>query len=136
MTLIKSQQDFANPLIDEVIAKNNLFFAFSKRQFAEKAIKGVEYVAILCGGYCPKENAEEALKGLAKASEEARLQYREYCNKITNGNGDYHIVKSELWNVEAFYDYENIYTAIETLKPYGFSDEFIFSVHREEREKQ
>lgn len=47
------------------------FFAFSNEQYEEQAKEGVQYVCIMAGLLCPKDNADKLNEGLDRITEEA-----------------------------------------------------------------
>ena len=150
--------NFTEDLHSENFKKNGVFFAFSKSQFAEQADRSKKYVSIGGGGYCPAENANQAIddlndshaKGieLDKAHHEELAKYRfdkselaktmTYQEAIKQGeteSGAYIIVARELWNHEAFYTCETESTK-ETLEDYGYKGSFITAVYYAEMAKQ
>lgn len=107
--------------ITELFNQKGAFFAFSKSQFAEKQIKGVEYVSLSSGLICPKENAKDLLS-------EMDAIYADGMKADLEENGLENIIYRELANHEAWYTYE-IHDTMEALTGYdGVTEELVWKV--------
>ena len=97
------------------------FFAFNQEQADKGIIKGVKYVSLGAGLYCPKVNVDNLTTGLDKIGEEGRaIDLKE--------NGKEGIIGRELSNFECYYT-GDLTTALGVLEPYGFTNKEISKVY-------
>ena len=106
--------------------KYNVFFAFSQKQFDEKAVKGVKYCHINLGAICPKDNVDQFLKEFGELQEA-------FTTEILADNSKYDIINYELHNHECFYT-GSIEDALDALDEYNFTREDVQEVYNKERE--
>jgi hypothetical protein len=106
-----------------------LFFAFSNTQFEESKTtlkEGDKYVSIGAGGYLPKSNVDEFLKGMSEIS-------KWYKKEIKNNKASEKEVAYELSNHECFYT-NDISDVVEMFKGI-YTKEFIQKVYEKEKVK-
>ena len=110
----------------ELFDRLGVFFAFSNKQFDEKAVQDVEYVSMGMGMICPKENAQSVHDGLEEIQKAGIAQ-------DIKENGIEAIIERELANHECYYT-GNPEDCIENLKQYGITAEQVMQVFRQPRE--
>lgn len=92
--------------------KTGAFFAFSKRQFEEKYVKGQAYVSFDGGMFCRAECETKLADGLEAI-------YKESIQKDIKLHGADQVIERELYNHEAFYT-GCIQSTVEALEDYPF----------------
>ena len=97
------------------------FFAFNQEQADKGIIKGVKYVSLGAGLYCPKVNVDNLISGLDRVGTDGMA-------KDIVENGKEGIIRRELSNFECYYT-GDLTTALDVLEPYGFTDEEISKVY-------
>ncbi len=102
-----------NDAMTAVYDKYGVFFAFSTKQYNDKAVKGVEYVNMGAGMMAPKEHAKAVNDELHAAIDTFHAWKLETIGKDK-------IILYELNNHEAFYTCE-IEDTVDALLGYGFT---------------
>ncbi len=102
-----------NDAMTAVYDKYGVFFAFSDKQYNDKAVDGVEYVSGGAGMVVPKEHATAVNTEL-----NAAIDTHQAWKLETMGMNK--IILDELHNHEAFYTYE-IDDTVDALDGYGFT---------------
>jgi hypothetical protein len=113
----------------ELFNKVGLFWAFSNEQFntSKTPLKeGEKYVSIGAGGYLPKGNVDELLKGL----EEIKKWYN---GEIKKNKAEEAEIIYELHNHECFYT-NDITDVVEMFKD-TYSEDLIIKIYCKERKK-
>jgi len=113
-------EDAQTKAIDEAGA----FFAFSNKQFNEQKQEGVQYVKLMAGLICPKENAKDLVEKLSEI-------YKEGIKLDLAENGKEGVIKRELSNHECYYT-GDISGCEEALSDYGITKDEIIKVYRQE----
>jgi len=114
---MKNLSSYTEQRQTELFKETGAFFAFGQKQFDEKKVEGVKYVALDGGLIVPAENAKALLQGLSTIHEEGiKMDIEE--------NGKSAIIQRELANHEASYTMCTDATK-EALEGYGFTDEEI-----------
>lgn len=124
MSLNEYIEDKVSALYEELGA----FYAFSNEQLAEQKKEGVEYVRLVSGLICPKENADDFMKRfeeIVDAGMKERLEKE----------GRENVIKYELSNYECYYvgSWEE---ALPVLESYGITEHEVAKVYYEEYPKQ
>ena len=100
--------------INDLLAENGAFFAFTEQQYNDEALPGVEYKRLYAGMICPSHNVKTVMFGLDSLSDE-KIQY-----ELSNNT-----VKAMVWDALANYECQitgNYGDAMEALKVYGISE--------------
>lgn len=116
--------------ISELNKKVGLFWAFSNKQFDENKTplkEGEKYVSIGGGGYMPKGNVEEFLKGHKDID-------KWYKAEVKNNKAEEKEIIYELYNHECFYT-GDITTVVELFEG-RYSEEKIRELYLKERKKE
>ncbi len=115
----------------KVMREQGGFWAFSDKQFEEQKAEDLnieDYTHLFGGLLCPKDNAKKLLDELDKVvSEGIKQDIKE--------NGKDNIIRRELANHEAYYT-GSIESTKDALAGYGFTDEDILKIYKEECPKQ
>lgn len=122
---MKNLQDYMNEKQSELFTQTGTFFAFSTAQFLNARTKGVKYVDLGVGMYCPKENAKTLLDGLDKI-------YKDSIKEDIEENGREKIIIRELYAHECFYTYDTE-RVVKELAAYGITEEEILKAFYKER---
>ena len=117
---MKTLNDYTDKAISAVLEKHGAYFAFSKKQFEEKQVEGVEYVRNLNGMVMPKESKFQLIKEINEI-------YAEGVKQDIAENGLTAIIKRELSNYECYYT-GDIEDAVEALEDYGVTHEQVLTV--------
>lgn len=117
---MKTLNDYTDVKISAAMEKHGAYFAFSKKQFEEKQVKGLKYVTDGSGMVCPKENYNQLIKEMNEI-------YSEGVNQDITENGLAAIVKRELANYECYYT-GDIEDAVDALKDYGVTYEQVLTI--------
>jgi len=110
--------------IDKEMSKaysdNGAFFAFSKKQFDEKALPDVKYARMQSGLICPKANAKKLNEQMSRILDEG-------AKKVLETNTKREIIWYELTNHECqiTYDYSD---AVNAVRIYNITEEEIKEV--------
>lgn len=99
------------------------FFAFSNKQLDEKRVEGVEYCSMGGGLIAPVDNADELYQALNRVIAEGRAA-------DLAENGKRKIIERELNNHECYYT-GSIRVAVESLEPYGITEDEVRAVFKE-----
>jgi len=101
----------------EAFNNHGAFFAFSNKQYDEKAVKGVTYASLGAGLIAPKDKAKQLIADLDSISHAAMQE-------DLSDNGIKAIIHRELANHECqiTMDYEDV---VSKLAPYSISREII-----------
>lgn len=67
---VKSLNYYIDKPIEELMEECGAFFAFSDKQYEEKAVEGIKYVSLVNGLIIPKDNVESFLKRYTAINEE------------------------------------------------------------------
>ena len=121
---MKYLSDYAQEGLSKLFKEYGVFFAFSNKQYEEKAERDVAYVHLFSGMICPKEHAKILLKKLHECHMAA-------IKTDIEENGKEAIIKRELYNHEAFYVY-SIEDTVDCLKNYEITTDEIQEVFAEE----
>lgn len=122
---MKCLSDYMSAAQTASFDKHGAFFAFSKKQFDEKAVEGVKYVQTGSGMIVPKENVEALMAELEKIYTDAIAQ-------DVAENGIDGIIGRELDNYECYYT-GSIDDAVEALEVYGITREQVKAIFVEGR---
>lgn len=121
---MKYLTDYTEKKLSELFKEYGAFFAFSDKQYDEKAVKGVAYVSLYGGLICPREHAKILIKKIHECHiEDVKTDLEE--------NGKETIIKRELYNHEAFCVY-SIVDTVECLKSYDITVDEIQKVFADE----
>lgn len=97
----------------EIFDKYGVFFAFSQRQYNEKAVQGVDYTSLGAGMVAPKKNATDIINALESVhNDHVKADLAEHGKKA--------IIHRELANYEAQITYE-IDDTVDALECYGIT---------------
>ena len=107
-----------------LFSETGTFFAFSNKQYKEKAKKDVAYVSLGSGMITPKDNANKVIEQLHKI-------YKDAVKEDIKENGKDTIILRELENHECFY-VGNIEDAVEKLKDYPITEDEIKFIYQNE----
>ncbi|MEF2510130.1 hypothetical protein V4D06_19660 [Vibrio mimicus] len=113
-SLIHYTQDRQTAVFNEAGA----FFAFTRKQFDQAKMEGVEYCHIVSGLICPVQNAKKLINQLAIIQQEGIVQ-------DIQENGKKAIIRRELFNHECFYT-NDIGDCVEELEEYGYTYDDIY----------
>ena len=114
---MKYLSDYTEEAQTKLFKECGAFFAFSQKQFDEKKVTGVKYIALDGGLLVESDKVETLLEGLKTTNEEGiKLDIEE--------NGKSTIIQRELANHEAQITC-SITDTVEALSGYGFSKEDI-----------
>ena len=119
---MKYLADYTKEPLSLAFKKYGAFFAFSKTQFEEEKVEGVNYVSNGTGMIVPKNN----YKALMEEMDEI---HRNGIKQDIEENGIEKIIKRELANYECDYTGE-IEDAVEALEDYGITYEQVLNVFR------
>lgn len=124
---MKYLSDYMNDKQSVLFSKTGTFFAFSNKQYKEKAKKGVKYVNMGNGMITEKANVEKLINGLY-------LIYKEAIQEDLKENGKEAIILRELENHECFY-VGNIEDAVRKLEDYPFTEDEIKNIYQKNYSK-
>ena len=105
-----------------LFSETGTFFAFSNKQYKEKAKKDVKYVNIGNGMITEEANVEKLINGLD-------LIYKEAIQEDLKENGKEAIILRELENHECFY-VGNIEDAVRKLEDYPITEDEIKNIYK------
>lgn len=111
---MKYLTDYIQDAQTELFNSNGAFFAFSDSQFQESFVDGTKYTNCGMGLFCPSENVNTLVSGLARIAAEGIAQ------DIAE-NGKDAIIDRELGNHEAYYTMDTTSTIL-ALAGYGFTE--------------
>jgi len=124
---MKSLSDYVQKNQSEIFKNFGVFFAFSNKQYSERAVEGVEYVNT-SGCFIPRNNFKKYYDAMEKCQKDG-------IDQDIKENGKFAIIRRELFNYECFYTYE-IQDAIDNLEQYGYNDTDIMEVFNNVRENE
>ena len=120
---MKYLQDYTKDAQTKLYKETGTIFAFSKKQYDEKAVEGVKYVQVFSGCICPKENAKKLINRLTQIVKDGiKADLKE--------NGKDAIIERELRNHECFYA-GDISDCVEKLDEYPITKEEIKKVYND-----
>jgi len=103
--------------MSEIFDKHGAFFAFSNKQFEERANKNLKYTSCGAGLICPVDN-KRVLQS------EIDIAIKEHTKKDLDANGKKKIIWRELANYECQISYD-ISDAVSALDSYGITEKEI-----------
>ena len=127
---MKYLSDYMNDKQSVLFSETGTFFAFSNKQYKEKAKSDVAYVSLGSGMITPKDNANKVIEQLHKI-------YHDAIKEDLEENGEEAIIIRELENHECWY-VGNIEDAVEKLKDYPITEDdinHVFSKYYAEKTK-
>jgi len=124
---MKYLKDYIQDKQTQLFEETNTIFAFSNKQFEEQQKEGVTYVNCGRGMLCDERYVKKLIDGLSKI-------HKEGIKEDIKENGLEKIILRELNNHEAYYTCE-IDDTYESLKPYGITEEQIWTMFRNKKAK-
>ena len=103
--------------INDLLAANGAFFAFTEQQYNDEALPGVEYKRLYAGMLCPSNNVKTVMDGLDSLSDEKKRW------ELANNT-----LKTIIWDSLANYECQisgDYIDAIDALKVYRISEDDI-----------
>jgi len=122
MKTMKYLSNYMEEKQTKLFEETGTFFAFSNKQYKEKAKKDVKYINMGNGMITEKPNVEKLIKGLD-------IIYKEAIQEDIEENGKDAIILRELENHECFY-VGNIEEAVRKLEDYPFTEDDISHIYQ------